>query len=294
MKIEIRNPKSVAAGILPAVEGARLAAWIGERCIGEIQIIQRSQTVRAFPPGGTPGSTAGKMPAATSAFTLIEVLLAMAILAILMAVVHSIFFSAIHLRNQADQAFEDAIPVQHTLALMKRDLSNLTVPGGTLTGTFQTAATAGSKTSSATHSGQQAGPSFYTASGTVTDSSAWGEIQKVTYYLTPATKGGNGLDLIRSVTRNLLPVLQEEYADQRLMGGVNSLKFQFYNGTQWMDAWDSTATSASSGTTNTLPQGIRVQLTLAVDAGKLAPAPIEMVVPVIVQASTNSTTGGGG
>ena len=223
------------------------------------------------------------------AFTLIEVLIAILILAMVMAVVHSVFHGALQLRNKTDQAFEDAIPLQHTLTLIKRDLANLALPGGTLTGTFQTSATTSSKTS-ANHSGQQAGPSFYTASGAISDNSSWSEMQKVTYYLTPATSGGNGMDLIRSVTRNLLPVMTEEFSDQRLMGGVNALTFQFYSGSAWVDTWDSTTTSATSTTTNMLPQGIRVQLTLAAEAGKFAPAPIEMVVPVTVQTSTNSAS----
>ena len=229
------------------------------------------------------------------AFTLLEVLIALFILAMVMAVVHSVFYGALQLRNKTDQAFDDAIPLQHALAMIKRDMANLTVPGGTLTGTFQTTATTGSTTSSS-HNGQQAGPSFYTASGVASDSSTWAEIQKVAYYLTPATNGGNGMELIRSVTRNLLPVMQDEYSDQHLLGGVDNLKFQYYNGSAWVDTWDSTTTSTTSNTTNTLPQGIRVQLTLAVEAGKSAPAPIELVVPIAVQPSTNttSTTTGGG
>jgi len=223
------------------------------------------------------------------AFTLLEVLIALFILAMVMVVTHSIFYGALQLRNKTDQAFTDAIPLQHALMLIKRDLANLTVPGGTFTGTFQTTPTT-SSTTSAMHYGQQAGPSFYTASGTVSDSTAWGEIQKVTYYLTPATNGGNGLELVRSVTRNLLPVMQEEYSDQHLLSGVENLAFQYYNGSAWLDTWDSTTTTLTSSTTNTLPQGIRVQLTLAAPPGKLAPDPIELVVPVSAQASTNSTT----
>ena len=228
------------------------------------------------------------VPPRQKAFTLLEVLIALLILALVMGVIHSIFFGALQLRNKTDQAFEEAIPLQHALSLIKRDLSNLTIPGGTLTGTFQTSATTSSSTSS-THYGQQVGPTFYTASGVVSDFTAWAEIQKVSYYLTPATNGGAGLDLIRAVTRNLLPVMTDEYADQRLLGGVENLTFQYYNGTSWVDTWDSTTTSLSSSTTNLLPQGIRMQLTLAVEAGKSAPAPIEMVVPVAAQTSTNAT-----
>ena len=241
---------------------------------------------------------AGRISATTRAFTLIEVLLALGILAIVMVAVHSIFNGALQLRNKTDHVFEEAIPLQHTLAVMQRDLANLTIPGGTLTGTLQTSLTTGS-TTSGSHSGQQCGPTFYTASGTLDENLPWSEMRKVTYYLIPPTNGAAGLDLIRSVTRNLLPVMQEEYTDQRLMGGVNSLTFQFYNGSQWVDSWDSTGTSSSttssSTSSNSLPRGIRVQLALLTDEqGSIAQTPVELVVPVAVQASTNSTSSTGG
>lgn len=231
--------------------------------------------------------------AALQAFTLLEVLLAVVILGIVMVAVHAVFHSALQLRNKADAAFSEAIPLEHALALIKRDVENLTLPGGTLTGTLQTTPTS-SSSSSMSHFGEQCGPSFYTASGTVNDNDPWSEMRKVTYYLMPPTNQTTGLDLVRSVTRNLLPVADEEYTDQRLLSGVNELSFQFYDGTAWQDEWDSSNTSSSTST-NPLPAGVRVRLTLINEAGVIAQTPIEMVIPVEVNASTNSasSTGGG-
>jgi type II secretion system protein J len=237
------------------------------------------------------------LPASADAFTLIEVLLSLGILAMLLVVVHTLFQGALQLRNKTDQAFEDALPLQHALWVIQRDLEHLTVPGGTFHGPLQTTLTTGSSTAtSISHPGRQCGPILYTASGTLDDKSPWSIMRKVSYYLVPSTNGSAGLDLIRSATRNLLPVAQEEYTDQRLMGGVTDLAFQFYNGTQWVDTWDSTATT--TGASNSLPSGIRVQLTLSEGAGSAAAQPpIELIVPVVVGASTNSSaasTGGGG
>jgi type II secretion system protein J len=230
------------------------------------------------------------------AFTLLEVLLALLILAMILGVVHAIFHGALKLRNQADLAFEQSIPVQHTVSVMKRDFANLAVPGGTLSGTFQTTLTTGGSTTSLSHPGQQVGPVIYTASGTLSDSDNWSEMRKVTYYLMPSTNTGTGQDLVRSVIRNLLPVTQDDYADQRLLTGVDNVIFEYYDGSQWTTTWDSTATSSATGATNLLPAGVRVQIALAAEAGRLAPEPIEFVVPIAVQVSTNatSTTGGGG
>lgn len=230
-------------------------------------------------------------PGYQGAFTLLEVLLAIGILAIVMVVVHSVFHAALQLRNKTDEAFSAAIPLQHTLTLLKRDLANLTLPGGSLSGALQTTPT---NNTSLNHEGEQCGPSFHTASGTLNDSLPWSELRKVTYYLVQPTNQTPGFDLVRSVTSNLLPVNEEEYTDQRLMSGVNELTFQFYDGSTWRDDWDSANTSTYTST-NPLPAGVRVQLTLVDATGMVAQNPIEMVVPVTTTLPVvDSTSSGGG
>lgn len=230
--------------------------------------------------------------AAARGFTLLEVLLALMVLAVVLVVVHSVFQGAIALRNKTDQAFSEAIPLQHTLMVIKRDVANLTVPGGTLSGTLQTTPTTTSAVSLA-HLGQQCGPTLYTSAGTLNDFDPWSEMRKVTYHLAPATNGLPGYDLIRTVTRNLLPVAEEEYTDQRMMSGVYNLTFEFYNGSSWVDDWDSTGSTASAAS-NSLPQGVRVELTLIDESGIIDQNPIAMVIPVEVQPGTNTTSSAGG
>jgi hypothetical protein len=76
-----------------------------------------------------------------------------------------------------------------------------------------------------------------------------------------------------------------------MMGGLQSITFLFYDGLQWREYWD------SSVETNKLPLGIKVQLQLLPSANdRTASNPIEIVVPVVLQAGTNQTsqTSGGG
>jgi len=204
-----------------------------------------------------------------------------------LVVVHSVFYGALQLRNKSAASIAAALPLQHALAQIKRDLANLVPPGGTLTGTLQTTPTTTSSTS-LTHGGAQAGPSFYTATGALNDASPWPELRKVTYFLMPATNDTPGRQLVRSSTRNLLPVLTEEYEDQTLLNGVEELTFEFYNGTQWASTWD------SSTTTNGLPSGIRASLTLVNAAGVADLEPIELIVPIFAQGGTNSAASSGG
>ena len=68
---------------------------------------------------------------------------------------------------------------------------------------------------------------------------------------------------------------------------------RYWDGTQWRDSWDSTIADPTTGLTNMLPQAIKVQIQLAAPQSTArafaAVAPIELVVPVTVQAPTNRT-----
>jgi type II secretion system protein J len=240
----------------------------------------------------------------TCGFTLMEVIIAVVAFAIVLAAINAVFYGALRLRNKTVASFDEALPVQQTLAILKRDLANIVLPGGTLSGSLQTTPTVGLNTgNTSTSAGTaimpgQISPNFYTTTGIADEISPFAEIQKVSYLLTDSTNGAAGKDLSRSVTRNLLPSLQEQPVQQRLMSGVQTVSFFFYDGTQWRATWDSTTPDTKTGLTNTLPQAIKVQLALVSErTGRFAPAPIELVVPVVVQARTNETAqanGGGG
>jgi len=167
----------------------------------------------------------------TGGFTLLEVLIAVMVFAIVLAAASSVFYGALHLRNGITESLEQALPVQHALSVIQRDLANLVVPGGTLSGAFQT-------TSITNVVGGQSSPDFYTTTGFIDQTLPWAEIQRVSYVLVdPANRGGAGKDLIRAVTRNLLPATAEEQpAQQWLMGGVQGVTFYYYDDTQWRDS----------------------------------------------------------
>ncbi len=214
-------------------------------------------------------------------FTLIEVLLAVAVFAIVLAAINTVFFAALRLRNKVSDAFEVALPVQQTIGIIKRDLGGIMLPGGTFSGTLQTTPTTGS--SAVEVVGVRVTPDIYTSAGLVDDTSPWAEVLKVAYYLAEPTNNTPGKDLIRSITHNLLPVNSDQPVQQWLMSGVESLALQFYDGTTWADTWDSV-------TTTNLPMAIKVQIARASEDNRSSTlAPIEFIVPVMVQVRTNST-----
>lgn len=238
-------------------------------------------------------SSSRRLPAAR-AFTLIEVVLATAAFAIILVAVHGVFYNAIRLRDRTTLSLDAALPLQRTLALLQRDLANLVPPGGTLSGTLQTTPTDDSTNTSTLNTAgsadvrsgaQRVSPDLYAAVGVLGDDLPWAEVQRVTYYLMPSTnRTAVGRDLVRSVTRNLLPPNQEEWTEDRLLTEVEDVRFYFYDGTEWLETWDSTTEETP------LPLAVRVALTRSLEvAGLRRPEPIELVVPVMVVVQTNTT-----
>ena len=176
--------------------------------------------------------------------------------------------------------------MQQALAIIKRDLANIVVPGGPLSGVLQTTLIADLLPG-------RASPDFYTSTGLIDETSPWAEVQKVCYLLADSRDRTVGQDLIRAVTRNLLPAMvADQPVQQWLMSGVQALKFFYYDGTQWRDSWDSTVASLITGLTNDVPRAIKVQIQLASrESGRprSLSAPVEIVVPIVVQGRSNQT-----
>ena len=214
-------------------------------------------------------------------FTLIEMILAIGIAAIVIVAINAVFFTSLHLRDATSNLVNAATPIDSTMTFMKRDLQCLVTPtNGTskvLSGGFRV----GNGLNSVGVSDPVA-IEMFTATGTLSDSAPWADIQRVTYELkTPTDSSAVGRDLYRSVVRNLLPVSTPDVTDQLMMSGVSSIKFSCYDGAQWQDLWDTTDPTAIY--TN-LPAAVRVEIQMA---GRSDLGPIEMVVPVDQQTRTN-------
>lgn len=222
------------------------------------------------------------------AFTLMEVLLAMAVSAVVLAVINGVYFSALQLRNRTAQSFSDALPVQYALATIRRDLEGVLPPGGTLVGDLQTTSTSVFSSSRPLLSNaERVSPDFFTNSGMIDDQTTFGDVQRVAYYLAdPEVYPGNaGRELYRVTSRNLLPATVAEPSSQWLMSGVEAVAFQYFDGTSWANSWDSTVSS-------NLPTAIKLQLVMAAADDRQSvyqDRPIELVVPLRMQAGPAAT-----
>ena len=217
----------------------------------------------------------------SSGFTLMEIILAIGVAAIVLVTVSAAFFAALRLRNATQDAVDNATPVDQAMTFIRRDLQCVVTPtNGTtkvLSGAFRT----GSVNSSA--NGEPVAIEMTTATAHLNDNSPWGDIQRVTYELRdPSNRNAQGKDLVRSVTRNLLATATPQVEDQWMMGGIQSITFSCYDGAQWSPAWDTTGLTSIN--TN-LPAAVKVDIQPV--GNQLAP--YEIIVPIDSVARTNAT-----
>src|SRR5256885_6154368 len=137
------------------------------------------------------------------AFTLIEVILALAISAIVLAAISGVFYSAMRLRDRTSAALDESAPLHQTFAILQRDFEGAIPPGSTfpLAGDFKAQPLGGG------NAGGAAQIQLFTTTGLINQRVPWGDIQEVFYELrdsTSASRNTTGRDLIRTLTRNLL------------------------------------------------------------------------------------------
>jgi type II secretion system protein J len=229
-----------------------------------------------------------KTPKPPAGFTLIEVLLALAICAIVLVAINAVFATAVRLRDRTSQAVDEGLPVSQAFDILRRDLKGAVGPGGFLAGDFKCGAQSMGTSMGLTGEAGSGGLDFFTSTGIISDKAPWGDLQEVFYELkAPADRTTAGMDLVRCVNRNLLSTMIQTPEAQPLMGHIESVEFDCFDGYQWRNVWDT-----SMGDTN-LPLAVRVRVQLAAAQGENPRAlqPLEMIVPLMVQTlRTNQTS----
>lgn len=221
------------------------------------------------------------------AFTLIEVLLAVGIFAIVLFAINTVFFSALKLERATNRAVDARAPLNQALAILRQDLQGAVQPM-----TNSTLLPRDFKSGGSSSFGSKSGSSleFYTTTGVISDDAPWSDLQKVRYELVASTDRANskGQDLVRVVTRNVLATSTTQEEEQTLVGDVESVEFLCYNGSAWRSTWDSSGGDAG------LPLAVRLSIQLAANdpSVRISREPLELLVPITTQALTNSLAGG--
>jgi type II secretion system protein J len=219
-------------------------------------------------------------PERGTAFTLIEVLIAIGIFAIVLLAINTVFFAGIRLREKTSEALADALPTDRAVKTIERDLAGI-VNSGVLAGVMSSDTTVPGLS-------QQVALEIYTTTGNISDDAPWGDVQKVDYSLQLPSNFTSvpGRDLVRSVTRNLLATDTETPVSESLLSGVQSLTFSYYDGTNWNTSWSSTLSN--------IPEAIRVSIDFATSKTYTqVRVPIKMMVPIMMNTNvlmTNTTS----
>lgn len=235
------------------------------------------------------------------AFTLIEVLLAVAIFSMVLVAINTVFFASMRLRQRVTENVQEGLPLERALTLLRRDLQNAVPPGGVLAGNFSSSGPVGNlgtgqnkqgAAGNLSASANTGGLDFFTTTGALSADAPWGDIQEVNYQLMEPLDPANsyGRDLVRSVTRNILATATPTPDMQHLLSHVQNVNFEFFDGSQWREDWNTA--NGDSG----LPLAVRAHIQLAPNeaAGELSQQPLEMVVLLETESLTNATQVAGG
>jgi len=210
-------------------------------------------------------------------FTLFELLIALAIVVILVGVMASTITIAFKQKQAAEDAIEAVRDLQSVGDLLVQELSSATPPTPSTQSALGGIAGVDSSTlglgSNGTAGGlgavqqsenlQMYGPfigssemiSFYTT-GPEPKAPVQGDSRWIQYGVGKNDK--NETCLIRQVSTNLLSDSEDLTLPQEvLIPNVTSVQFLYYDGTQWVDTWDSTLNS------DTLPLAVKIELHLA-------------------------------
>jgi type II secretory pathway pseudopilin PulG len=196
-------------------------------------------------------------------FTLLELLLALALTLVVVAALAASLYTAFRARTSAMEAVASAQEVSTAGDMMARELANCLPPtgaplnAGTITGL-----------SGANTTGTLVGPFEGLVdsvdcfvSGPEPKALTQGDVHEVVYLVEPDPTGQGGTVLARRVTSNLLAQQLLPDPDEVVCRNVVSLHLSYFDGTDWQDSWDSTA---QTGTLlNCLPMGIEITLDLA-------------------------------
>ncbi len=203
------------------------------------------------------------------AFTLIEIMMALAGGAVILAAIYGIFTRAVRLRDDGMARTREVRVRAHAASVLRNDLRNALVSGGRL---------AASLTGSVTgRSGGFPGYLKFTTTTTPDDGDVLAaDVQQVEYYVvtdSAAEDGKSGL-LMRAVDRDLLAAVRGAPAEEPLLAGVKSMEVSFYDGGSWQQAWEVTEED------QTLPEAVKVRILTTAN-----PMPLEVLVPWTTQVS---------
>ena len=201
--------------------------------------------------------TGAANPQSTGAFTLLELLVAMVLMVVVASCLYTALYTGFRAYRSAQLAVEPTLQAINAIELLKEDIDGVLPPGSALAGAFIGTDSGGTKGVDADSI------EFYTTHIFANDQQLVGGLGKIELLLEadPNVKDGSYL-LVRRLTTNLLAPKEVQPEEQVLCRRVVSMNLRYFDGSGWVDGWDSTADA------NSLPRAVEVDIQVAHDTNK--------------------------
>jgi len=194
----------------------------------------------------------------SSAFTLLEMLIAMALMSMLAASLYASLHAGFRARGAAVAAIEPVRRAELAIELLRQDIESALPPTGILAGEFL--GVDGKDDSGRDSDALLLHSSAHNPGPDETAS----EVRRVEF-AAAVSAGGPEPVLVRRISTNLLAPETVEPWEEVLCRGVLAFNLRYFDGSAWLDGWDSGVLG------NVLP--LAVEVTLEVDRPKRERAP---------------------
>jgi type II secretory pathway pseudopilin PulG len=187
---------------------------------------------------------------------MIEMLVALAMVAIIAASLTSTLWTVFHTTRQAEAVVKPSVQASIALDYIADDLQNAYLSPTAMISGGTGLATSFEATQAQSGRGEADDVQFFGTAESAQHVDANGDVKFFEYTVVQPT-GSNDFVLIRRVTRNLLPPsVQPEPDEEIICRGVVNFTLQYFDGSNWNPTWDSTAEN------NELPAAVQVILEL--------------------------------
>ncbi len=230
-----------------------------------------------------PKDSPGAARQCRAGFTLIELVIAMSMVAILAMSLYASLRTAFHAQASAENALEPSRTAELAIQFLREDLQDAVPPTGILAGAF--IGTAGQDDRGRASDSLK----FFATAPARQHASGNGEIKQIELLVTTLDNETDRV-LVRRVTPNLLSPSTPDPDQEILCRGVSGFSLRYFDGGDWVPSWDSTTVD------NVLPAAVEVTVELDRPDGATGLRTLRYTrvvpIPCATTASTDSTTGG--
>jgi general secretion pathway protein J len=183
------------------------------------------------------------------AFTLLELIVAMALMDVIAVALYSSMYTAFNAKEKSRDSLKPFETVTPAFEYIRKDLVSAMQPDGILAGVFV----------GESHPGQNDldadTMSFYTCSYQPADNEIASNVVHIEYAL-DADPDQDQMVLKRLIIKNTLSPTALDPREEIVGRNISGLDLQYYDGSTWVDEWDSSVENAQ------LPWAVKVTLTI--------------------------------